>query len=339
MLNFSFVSLFIFILFFGTFFSLSSTHWFAVWFGLELNLMGFIPIMVQKSTMEETESGVKYFLIQAVGSGLFLFGVLLTSWDFSSWGLGFLGAVGKTGLAFFALLLKLGGAPFHFWVPSVAAGLSWLSNFLLLTWQKVAPLFMICCYLNLANYFLLGLVAMSSFFGGVGGVNQTSLRALIAYSSILHMGWLLAGASISWGVVFIYFFFYCIILFFISCLGMKEESLNMSQFSNIFVWKFYSRYCLVLMLLSLGGMPPFLGFFGKMLILVELLSLGNIVISIILILGSMISLYYYLVLSFSLLLSSSSEYMKSRAEIRNVVGFSMLVGLGGLWSLVWLYSL
>nr|YP_010545682.1 NADH dehydrogenase subunit 2 [Mopalia retifera]UYG48478.1 NADH dehydrogenase subunit 2 [Mopalia retifera] len=339
MLNFPFVSLFVFILFFGTLFSLSSVHWFAVWLGLELNLMGFIPIMVQKSTSEETESGVKYFLVQASGSALFLLGLMMMNWNFCSWDMNFLGSFADSGLVFFGLLMKLGGAPLHFWVPSVVAGLSWFSNFLLLTWQKVAPLFMICCFLNLSTYLLMSLVIMSSLFGGIGGVNQTSLRALIAYSSVLHMGWMLAGASIGWSACFIYFFFYCLILVFIVFLMNMEESLSMNQFSNIFLWKFRSRNYLVLMLLSLGGMPPLLGFFSKWLILMGLLSFNNVVIGGILVLGSMVSLYYYLVLSFSLLLGSGTEYMSNRSSFNKVIWTGGLMNFSGMGILLWLSSL
>nr|YP_009773415.1 NADH dehydrogenase subunit 2 [Dendrochiton gothicus]QIZ12629.1 NADH dehydrogenase subunit 2 [Dendrochiton gothicus] len=339
MLNFPFVSLFVFIMFFGSLFSLSSAHWFAVWLGLELNLMGFIPIMVQKSTSEETESGVKYFLIQASGSALFLLGLMMMNWSFSSWDMNFYSSFLNSGFVFFGLLMKLGGAPLHFWVPSVVAGLSWFSNFLLLTLQKVGPLFMICCFLNLSTHLLVALVIMSSLFGGVGGVNQTSLRALMAYSSILHMGWMLAGASVSWMVCFIYFFFYCLILVFFVLLLITEESLNMSQFNNIFLWDGHSRNYLVFMLLSLGGMPPMLGFFSKWLILMGLLSFGNVLIVMILAVGSMASLYYYLVLSFSLFMSDSMESMKNRLAPSKLFWIGGLVTASGLVVPFWLSAL
>lgn len=118
---------------------LSRDNWLGVWFGLEVNLIRFLPFMLGRGLRIEVESTVKYFLVQVVGSALFLVG-----------GLSIAGIVGGLEVSvissfwgivmWFGLLVKLGVAPAHFWVPARLAGVSWLVCFLLRTLQKMVPL-------------------------------------------------------------------------------------------------------------------------------------------------------------------------------------------------------
>nr|QIZ12552.1 NADH dehydrogenase subunit 2 [Nuttallochiton mirandus] len=339
MIYFPFVGVFVMIMVFGTVLSLSSIHWFGVWFGLELNLLGMIPIMVQKGGSEETESGVKYFLIQAVGSVMFLLGIFLLGWVNTGWNLNSNGSYLMMGLFFFGLLIKLGVAPFHFWVPSVVSGVSWGCNLLLLTWQKVAPLLVLCSFLDIFGLLMLFLVFMSSFFGGVGGVNQTSIRSILAYSSILHMGWLMGASMVSINFCFVYFSMYSGVLGCIIAVLWFEESYNNYGFLNIYSWESSGRLFLVFMLLSLGGMPPLLGFFGKWLVLVSLMGQGQILLSLMLVSGSMVSLYYYLVLSFSLILGLEAGFFKKSTFFGLTWVSGAFINLVGLGSFYWLSTL
>nr|YP_011035825.1 NADH dehydrogenase subunit 2 [Plaxiphora tricolor]WRI60255.1 NADH dehydrogenase subunit 2 [Plaxiphora tricolor] len=336
MTNFPFISLFTFILMFGTIFSISSSHWFSVWLGLELTLIGFVPIMVQKGKSGETESGVKYFLIQSISSVFLLFGVLIMSWNFCTWEMNFLDSMAKSTLIFFGLFMKLGAAPFHFWIPSVVAGLSWNSNLILLTWQKITPLFMLSSFMNIHNFMLIFMLLAATLIGGVGGINQTSIRAILAYSSILHMGWILTSTTISLSYCGVYFLLYSLIMIFISSSLNFEESMNNKNFSNVFLWNSYSRNFMSFFLLSLGGIPPLLGFFGKWMILLKLLSASNLIPAAILVIGSMMTLYYYLTLSFSLILTNqktistmhfSPSMIKSMGVTINLMGFLVLFSL------------
>nr|QIZ12668.1 NADH dehydrogenase subunit 2 [Acanthopleura echinata] len=330
MLNFPFVSAFMFIMFFSSIFSLCSAHWFGAWLGLEMNLMSFIPIMVQKGSMEEVESAIKYFLTQAVASGLLLLAASVMFWSEGSWDM-----VGNSFLSkniiLMTLLLKMGVAPFHFWLPSVAAGLSWMCNMLLMTWQKVAPLFLICFFFFISFPQVLLLVLMSSFFGGVGGINQTSIRSLLAYSSILHNGWMLAASLISTEVVLVYFLLYSFILISVLFLFLTEEIKNNMQFFSIFLWKDFSRSYLSLMILSLGGMPPLLGFFSKWLVVSKLVLSQFVLIPFILILGAMISLYYYLVLSFSVILSHNLVWKSIKILSLPILSFMLTMNFSGIF--------
>jgi NADH-ubiquinone oxidoreductase chain 2 len=94
------------------------------------------------------------------------------------------------------LLLKVGAAPFHFWFPGVAEGLSWDNLVVLITWQKAAP-FILINYTVGTSFLITTSIILSSLVGAVGGFNQVSLRKIIAFSSINHIAWMLGAFLVS----------------------------------------------------------------------------------------------------------------------------------------------
>nr|YP_010713549.1 NADH dehydrogenase subunit 2 [Purpuradusta gracilis]WDA98681.1 NADH dehydrogenase subunit 2 [Purpuradusta gracilis] len=311
----------------GTLFSISSLHWLGIWAGLEINLIGFLPILVYQKSMLESESAVKYFVAQALGSSLLIFGSLnLYSLSFT-WEMLISSGVSSMISMFIlitGLFVKLGLFPFHFWLPSVMAGLSWPSCLLLATWQKLAPL---CLCMSLfqfsLSYNLLLIICLisvgSSLVGGVGGVNQTQVRALLAYSSIGHLGWIMFGLMHSEWVMKVYFMIYVFISF---CLFMNLWYSDSGTMKNLGSVKgtSLSQMSVMLMLLSLGGLPPLLGFISKWLIMV--ISINSYLWSFVflLILGSLMSLFYYLGLFFSLFMSNfkKNSNMKESTDKSNI---------------------
>nr|DBA44238.1 TPA_asm: NADH dehydrogenase subunit 2 [Symmetromphalus regularis] len=343
---------------FGTIYSLSASHWLGVWAGLEINLIAFIPLMVYRGTVLETESAIKYFIFQAVGSAMIMFSSLLSFgtnfvWDLSSSGMSLLIGKGIV-ILMLGLLLKLGAFPLHFWFPGVSAGLSWLSNLLLFTWQKLAPLFLLFSVFCLWNSSFVSVMIMvlasgSSIIGGVGGINQTQLRALLAYSSIAHMGWMIFCCCLSESSMKIYFLIYFFITFCIF-LGMWQSEMNLifQAFSSFLGKNLMLRFFIIILLLSLGGIPPLLGFVPKWVVLSLASSTDMVFILIFLILGSLMSLFYYLSLMFSAFFSSgpflmSEIYMSTKSKksfLVNILVLGMFMNLlGGLFLMGNLYSM
>nr|AQD17693.1 NADH dehydrogenase subunit 2 [Steromphala umbilicaris] len=312
--------LFMSILIFGTVLSLSSLHWLSIWAGLEINLMGFIPILVYSGASRETESGMKYFIMQALGSGMIMAGSLtsfspLMTWEVTATNLTWPGLL----LLVFGMMLKLGSFPFHFWLPSVMAGISWLSCLILTTWQKLAPLFLLATLLLIypENNFITGpfillMASFSALVGGLGGLNQTQIRALLAYSSIGHMGWMLLCITVGGSALKLYFFIYFIVSLcvFITLWASEKSFFSQSGISSLNNSKF-NEITLMLMLLSLGGMPPLLGFFSKW-VAIWFSSASQLTFPVFpLLLGSLVSLFYYLSLLFSLSLLSGTALTKA----------------------------
>uniref|UniRef100_UPI0030E3F079 NADH dehydrogenase subunit 2 n=1 Tax=Assiminea estuarina TaxID=2904674 RepID=UPI0030E3F079 len=322
--------MFFLIMVFGTFFSISSPYWLGIWAGLEINLIGFLPMLVYQKKMSESESAVKYFIVQAMGSSFLMFGSLMCynlsfSWEMVN------GEFWSFGLMFLlcGLFVKMGLFPFHFWLPGVMAGLSWISCLLLATWQKIAPLFLLTVFMSSDLSYKVGLVvclfsAGSALIGGVGGMSQSQLRALLAYSSIGHLGWIMFACLHSNWAMKLYFFIYILISV---GLFVNLWYTNFSTLSDLNKFSLnFSSMNLLVMLLSLGGLPPMLGFISKWVVMSVSVSSMLWGFILILIIGSLMSLFYYLSLFFSLFFVSynknSSVYIISVKE-----GFLMILNV------------
>nr|UBI44068.1 NADH dehydrogenase subunit 2 [Paratectonatica tigrina] len=331
--NLPFGFLFIFTMVFGTLFSISSSHWLGIWAGLEINLVGFLPILVYQKSMSESESAVKYFIIQALGSSLLMFGSLSSYSIFFSWEN--LSNMEFSLMSLFVissgLIMKMGMFPFHYWLPSVMAGLPWISCMLLATWQKIAPILLINSLfeLNLMYYFMLIICllgASSSLVGGIGGMNQTQIRAILAYSSIGHLGWMVYALSQSVWSMKVYFFIYILISL---CIFVNLWFMNLEVMKNLNMlmnFNMYSSMMIMVMLMSLGGLPPLLGFVSKWVVIMS--SMSNIFWSflLMLILGSVMSLFYYLSLYFCIFLGSSKKFYLN-IMLKEKSNFIMMLGL------------
>nr|YP_003204707.1 NADH dehydrogenase subunit 2 [Oxymeris dimidiata]ACF04840.1 NADH dehydrogenase subunit 2 [Oxymeris dimidiata] len=329
----------------GTFVSISSIHWLSIWAGLEINLIGFLPMLVYQKSVSESESGVKYFIIQALGSSLLVFGSLMAfgssfTWDFyvefSASKLGFL--VLAAGLC-----VKLGLFPFHYWLPSVMAGLPWLSCLLLATWQKLAPMFLLLCLLELNSTYSLVLMfcvisAGSSLVGGFGGMNQTQIRALLAYSSIGHLGWMLFATLYSEWTMKIYLSIYILISLSMFVSLWLSDSGAMKNINNLKVSSMM-QMSIMMLLLSLGGLPPLLGFIPKLMVIQTGTGGPWLFVIFVLILGSLMSLFYYLSLFFSFFLSMVKKYSfgslkLSTFNVSLVLMINMINVVGGVFILM-----
>nr|AKL90668.1 NADH dehydrogenase subunit 2 [Columbella adansoni] len=329
----------------GTVLSVSSMHWLMMWAGLEINLIGFLPLLVYQKSVSESQSAVKYFIIQALGSSFLIFGSLMSFSSSFSWDTFVVGDFNYSAIGFLVLtcglLIKLGVFPFHYWLPSVMAGLPWISCLLLATWQKFAPLFLLLSLTEMNQFYVLSvficLVSVgSSLIGGVGGMNQTQTRALLAYSSIGHLGWMSFALMHSEWTMKMYLSVYVLVSISLFTSLWYNDFGNMK---NIYNLKNYSFMYLSVMfiLLSLGGLPPLLGFVSKWLVV--LVSSNSVWTPMIfgLILGSLLSLFYYLSLFFSMFLSSLKKSGFKNAFVSNklvsIINIVNLVG-GGLLLLV-----
>lgn len=199
-------------------------------------------------------------------------------------------------LILFPLLLKLGAAPFHYWFPQVTEGLIWPQAIILLTIQKLAPIFLIS-YLTFNSYtnaVILTSRILSALAGALGGLNVIKLRKLIAFSSINHMSWILIAISLNDLMWLLYFSFYSFISASVIVLFQASNSFTISDLTNKLQKNSSSGIIISINLLSLGGLPPFTGFLPKWLI-IQLLIQNRILFPLIpLLFSRLITLYFYL---------------------------------------------
>nr|YP_009231716.1 NADH dehydrogenase subunit 2 [Moloha majora]ALZ50234.1 NADH dehydrogenase subunit 2 [Moloha majora] len=269
----------------GSFISISSTSWFTAWVGLELNLMSFIPLISIKPKKTISEAAIKYFLIQALGSSIIIMNscLMLSYQNMSSL------------LILLALILKLGAAPFHQWFPQVMEGIMWPQAIILMTIQKLAPMYLLSYLLEQNSIFFIILLSsiFSAIFGSLGGINQVLLRKIMAYSSINHMAWMMSAMMISEKVWIMYFTFYSIISSSISLMFHLSKMNHLSQIINYISYPKFIMFTIPLSLLSLGGLPPFSGFIPKWILIQIFMSMNMYILLFFLLISTLITLYFY----------------------------------------------
>lgn len=297
---------------FGTIFSMSASHWLGAWIGLEVNLIGFVPILLYRGISVESESTIKYLVVQALGSRLLLFGSLVVFGNSQAWGLNELRrASWDLGclLICFGLIIKLGVFPFYFWLPGVISGLSWFGCMVLATWQKLAPIFLISCLMedsvkSRVLFIIVTFGCLSALVGGLGGINQTQFRSLLAYSSIVHLGWMVYCARCHQGAIKLYLFIYIITSLAVFRILLSVDINTFSRVKKLSREKLGLSLVISITLLSLAGLPPLLGFSSKWVAINCGVYMGSRLLAVgILIVGSLMSLFYYLRLCYLFIFS------------------------------------
>nr|YP_010166595.1 NADH dehydrogenase subunit 2 [Hydroporus analis]QRV62686.1 NADH dehydrogenase subunit 2 [Hydroporus analis] len=297
--------MFISMLLLGTIITISSYSWLGVWMGLEINLLSFIPLINMKNNQYSSESSIKYFLIQALTSSILLFTIIMLI--SKSKMINEMFFFNKTLMMIMnsAILLKLGAAPFHFWFPEIIEGLNWINSLILMTWQKIAPM-MILSYTMKINYFLYTIIIFSTLIGSIGGLNQISLRKMLAYSSINHIGWMLTSFIMNEIIWIMYFLIYSFISLSIILMFNKFNIFMLNQLFMMMNNFNIIKYFMLMNLLSLGGLPPFLGFLPKWII-IQNISQNNFLLITFMILMSLITLFFYMRISYSSLMINNNE--------------------------------
>nr|YP_009860221.1 NADH dehydrogenase subunit 2 [Neoplocaederus obesus]QKW88538.1 NADH dehydrogenase subunit 2 [Neoplocaederus obesus] len=311
----------------GTLIAISSYSWFSMWIGLEINLLSIIPLLSNTKNVYPSESALKYFITQALASSALLFSIIMSMNmnellpQNSNYWMMILNS---------ALLTKMGAAPFHAWFPEVMEGLDWMNCLIMLTWQKIAPMILLM-YNSQMIIFLASIIVFSTVIGGTLGLNQVSLRKIMAYSSINHIGWMIASMLNSQAIWFIYFSVYSVISANIVLIFSQLNVFFLKQLFNSMNFSKTVKLFFILNFLSLGGLPPFLGFFPKWLTVNNLVSNNFILVSLALIVFTLITLFFYLRITFSTLVVNTNETLifKNEKSSFTVMIFNFL-SLSGL---------
>ena len=295
----------------------------SLYMGLELQSLALYVIAAfKKDSVKSTEAGLKYFVLGALSSGLLLYGSALVygysgttlfsgilsnvSTDVPSLGLLFGLALVIAGLAF-----KVSAVPFHMWTPDVYEGAPTPVTAFFATVPKMAA---ICLFIrvmydafgNIINDWqqIIALLSiLSMFLGAFAAIGQTDLKRLLAYSSIAHMGYALIGlaAGTEFGVqsVLEYMTIYITmnIGVFAIVMSMQQDGQSVTEIDSL---KMISEtdpgkaIALVILLFSLAGIPPMLGFFAKFEVLRAAINAELVYLAVLGVLASVIGAFYYL---------------------------------------------
>nr|YP_009316450.1 NADH dehydrogenase subunit 2 [Etmopterus pusillus]AOV83418.1 NADH dehydrogenase subunit 2 [Etmopterus pusillus] len=312
----------------GTTLTFIGTHWLLVWMGLEINTLAIIPLMIYQQHPRAVEATTKYFLTQATASALLLFASITNAWTSGEWSLLEILSPTSATLITIALALKIGIAPMHFWLPEVLQGLSLTTGLLLATWQKLAPFAILLQLHPMLNSNLLLFLGISSILiGGWGGLNQTQLRKILAYSSIAHLGWMITILHYSPNLTQLNLILYIIMTFTTFLLFKIFASTKVNSIATSAIKSPLLSTATLMTLLSLGGLPPLSGFMPKWLILQELTKQNLIIPATIMALATLLSLFFYLRLCYStaLTISPNTVFLSSSWRMKSLQPNLMLV--------------
>nr|YP_010890185.1 NADH dehydrogenase subunit 2 [Sovia lucasii]WJJ70286.1 NADH dehydrogenase subunit 2 [Sovia lucasii] len=318
---------FFFILIFSTLISISANSWMGCWIGLEINLLSFIPLISNSNNLMNSEASLNYFLIQAIASINFLFSILLKLIIFKNFEMNLFLSI----LINSSMLMKMGSAPFHFWFPNIIEGMTWLNCFILMTWQKITPMILLSYYMN--KNFLLIIMLLNTIVGAFGGINQNSLRKLMSFSSINNLGWMMSAIMISENLWMLYFMLYS---FLISIMCFSFHIFNIYFINQLFIFNinFMLKFLIFINFLSLGGLPPFLGFFPKWIIINFLMTKKFYIISFIFMMMSLITLFFYIRIIYSCILFNYLKLKWFNMHLKNnyfsFILFNSLISLMGM---------
>nr|YP_010268835.1 NADH dehydrogenase subunit 2 [Halobates hayanus]UIG88214.1 NADH dehydrogenase subunit 2 [Halobates hayanus]UIG88238.1 NADH dehydrogenase subunit 2 [Halobates hayanus] len=268
---------------------LSSENWFSMWMGLEINMLSFIPLMEDSKNLMSSESKMIYFIIQSMASMMFLFTIIMNPLIMINENM-----TNQLSMSMITLsmCMKIGMAPMHLWFINIMKKLKWNNCMMLMTWQSIAPLYVMSNTNN--NIFMINILAiMSALIGAVGGINQTSMKKIMAYSSINHLGWMTTCIIYDNETWMKYLIIYSLMILILTK-SFKKKSINFINQMSMNMKTKTEKMSFIMMMLSLGGLPPFLGFLPKWLVIQSLMNNECKMTIFILMMTSMITLFYYM---------------------------------------------
>nr|YP_010329466.1 NADH dehydrogenase subunit 2 [Haemaphysalis colasbelcouri]UNO54001.1 NADH dehydrogenase subunit 2 [Haemaphysalis colasbelcouri] len=300
--------------------TISSNFWFIFWLMMEMNMMMFIPIM-KSNKINSCNAMITYFIIQSFSSTLFF---LSSTLSFLNESIMFIYMMN------ISILIKLALVPFHFWLTMISENLDSLSLFLMLTIQKIIPLFIL---LSIKSNLILTFGLISSIFGSTMALNSKFLKKILIFSSISHLGWLVILIYSESNFWISYLLIYSLIIYKILKLINKN---NLTLISNFFFKKMLlsEKISFICLMMSLSGMPPFIGFFIKLMAIMIIVKITKIIM-IILIISSLMNIYFYMRLIIPTLISfnqflknmKSAKMFKSSMINMNVIFTVILFNL------------
>uniref|UniRef100_UPI0030DF17D7 NADH dehydrogenase subunit 2 n=1 Tax=Ayyaria chaetophora TaxID=1291247 RepID=UPI0030DF17D7 len=296
------------LLIFSLILSISSDSILVLWMSLEMNLFAFLTTLVYKEMKKIEESLMIYFIMQTISSNIFIFSTIMMKMNllYNYFIL----------LMMTSMIMKLGLFPFHFWMISSVEKMSWTSCMILLTIQKMIPLIILMSFVHYKMFSIL--LIFNSLILSITGLMTLSLRKILTYSSLNHLTLMMFSTILSKKIMKMYFMLYL----FMSVITMKIfETYNMNFILQTFLSSKEDKFLLMsltMVFLSLIGIPPFLGFLPKLLILMKMIETKLLLMTLVYLFSSVISSFFYIrVFMTNLIMNFSMTKWKSKKKMIN----------------------
>nr|ATL58817.1 NADH dehydrogenase subunit 2 [Stephanitis chinensis] len=297
MMKFNKKKLFMLMMIMSTLMVVSSSKWLSMWMGMEINLMMTIPFLFQNKSKMLSEKIMCYFLTQVMASILMLTTMLLMNMNDNI-------MLYKMMLTI-SMMIKLGMPPFHMWMPEMMNKINWIMLGFMVTLQSVNPLVVTSQILE--NNLLLPLIMIiSASIGSLSGVNNLLLNKIMVYSSMNHLSWMTMCMMMMNTLWIKYFAVYSMITLTLCFMFNNKLIFYVNQFNmnnnN------YMKMMIAMMMLNLGGMPPFPGFFIKWMTMESIMKYNYMYFTLlIMVICSMVTLLFYMRLSYNMFIISSTS--------------------------------
>ena len=305
----------------GVFISISARDFMLLFCGLELQaLSGYALAAFNTKSSKSSEAGLKYFILGALMSGLMLLGISflygfsgsIKFFEIRDALNGFnIGLIVGSVLVLAAILFKLSAAPLHIWTPDVYEGAPISAVTYFAVAQKIGMLVVLINitdgvigdYTQVSNELIKIVAILSMIVGSLGAIRQVSLKRLMAYSTVLNVGYVLVGVCLHSPegnyAAFVYMLIYVIgVMGFFACIvalfGLKSDEATFEDLQGIAGSRKTLAAAISIIMFSMIGLPPLAGFFGKYYIFYNAVAEGEIVLAIIGVLTSVIAAFYYL---------------------------------------------
>nr|AAG00760.1 NADH dehydrogenase subunit 2 [Trapelus ruderatus] len=279
----------------GTMMVITSHHWLLAWVGMEINMLAILPTIAKPKTTRATEATTKYFLTQTIASIMMMMASTANAWQTGTWNITQTNNPFSSTIIILALTTKMGAAPFHFWLPEVLQGSSMKTALLISSWQKIAPTTLMYMISNNTQAIILILIGLLSILiGGMGGINQTQMRKMMAYSSINNTGWTVMTMATLPSIAMFNMIIYIIMIIPMFMMMTSTATKTLQDISIMWTTSPMLTYLMALLMLSTGSLPPLTGFMPKLIMLDELIKQELLIISTTAALMSLISLLFYM---------------------------------------------
>jgi NADH-quinone oxidoreductase subunit N len=322
-----------------------------LYMGLELQSLSlYVVASLRRDSIKSTEAGLKYFVLGALSSGLLLYGASLT-YGFTGTTL-FSGIIVGVqddpslgllfGLVFLiaGLAFKVSAVPFHMWTPDVYEGSPTPVTAFFATAPKVAAMALLARLMFDAFGGITGdwqqiiafLSVLSMFLGSIAAIGQRDIKRLMAYSSIAHMGYALmglaAGTALGVQAMLIYMAIYVTMNIgtFAFILGMQRDGRPVTDIQSL---RMYAKdqptraLAMLVLMFSLAGVPPMVGFFGKLYVLRAAYDAGLAWLAVAGVVASVIGAFYYLRIVYFMYFGEETE--KLDAPSQPILGAFLMV--------------
>nr|YP_636881.1 NADH dehydrogenase subunit 2 [Sirembo imberbis]BAC23191.1 NADH dehydrogenase subunit 2 [Sirembo imberbis] len=300
----------------GTTITCASSHWLYAWLGLEMNTLAMLPLIVRSQHPRAVEATVKYFITQITASAMIMMAVLTHVVLSGQWDMKDPHLTVSPVIILLALAMKVGIPPMHAWLPEVMQASDYKTAMLVMTWQKIAPVALMMQNRATPDNMYTALAMLSVLSAGWAGLNQTHLRKVLAYSSITHLGWtiVILRHSEYLALMNLYVYFIPTIPLLFIFMLMKSDRMG-----KVGISRHYGPIMTALsplLLLALAGLPPFPIFYMKLYIIGEMIYQDIGVTATLIALASLLGLYFYARLAYTMSLTSWPNLSTAMANWR-----------------------